>query len=138
MEEPEVAQSIMPVNRGGAPLGNQNARKHGFYSRRLNDEERAALDTAAEMRGLDAEIAVLRVKFQSLVDAERGNIDLAIQTAGLIARLLKIRDNLSSTKDERYELAMSKIYLKRGAAARNLAPRSGTGPCNGGGESSSA
>jgi len=33
----------MAGKKRGAPEGNQNARKHGFYSRVLTDEERQAI-----------------------------------------------------------------------------------------------
>jgi uncharacterized protein YjcR len=40
----------------GAPRGNQNARKHGFYSRALNEAQRIELDEAHEVEGIDAAI----------------------------------------------------------------------------------
>jgi uncharacterized protein YjcR len=46
----------------GAPRGNQNARKHGFYSRVLDDAEELDFEQATEVEGLDEEIALLRVK----------------------------------------------------------------------------
>ena len=98
-----------PPNKGGAPYGNQNARKHGFYSANLNETERAALEVAAEMRGIDDEIAILRVKIQSLVRSDHGNIRLAIQATSTLARLLKIRDEVSGGDDD-YDLSVMDLY----------------------------
>jgi len=43
--------------RGGAPRGNQNARKHGFYSKVLNEVERLDFELATGVEGIDDEIA---------------------------------------------------------------------------------
>ena len=56
----------------GAPRGNQNARKHGFYSRVLNEAHTLQLDQAREVEGIDEEIAVIRVKLLTLMDQHPG------------------------------------------------------------------
>ena len=48
--------------RRGAPLGNQNARKHGFYSRVLSPEQQKLLARVGLMKDLDREIDLARVK----------------------------------------------------------------------------
>lgn len=109
-EQQPTPQPPHPPNRGGAPYGNQNARKHGFYSATLSETERDALQTAAEMRGIDEEIAVLRVKIQSLIRSNHGNVRLVIEATSALARLLKIRDKLSGPKDDAHERALTTIY----------------------------
>jgi len=52
----------------GAPRGNQNARKHGFYSRVLDEVQKLHLDQARDVEGIDEEIAVIRVKLLTLMD----------------------------------------------------------------------
>ncbi len=42
----------------GAPKGNQNARKHGFYSQALNAAERVNFDSVFNCDGLDVELSV--------------------------------------------------------------------------------
>ena len=37
----------------GAPRGNQNARKHGFYSRILDQAERLDFEQATSVEGID-------------------------------------------------------------------------------------
>ena len=53
--------------KGGAPEGNQYARKHGFYSHIMSEEEQMDFDLATQVEGIDEEIALLRVKIKSLV-----------------------------------------------------------------------
>ena len=44
-------------SKPGAPKGNQNARKHGFYSKALDEAEKLQLEEARGIDGLDEEIA---------------------------------------------------------------------------------
>ncbi|GAJ06104.1 unnamed protein product, partial [marine sediment metagenome] len=43
----------------GAPKGNQNARKHGFYSKVLAEAEQFDFELASGVEGIDDEIALL-------------------------------------------------------------------------------
>lgn len=54
----------------GAPLGNTNAVKHGFYSKRFHRREAAALQDNPEI-DLTAEITILRLKIRSLAELSR-------------------------------------------------------------------
>ena len=47
--------------------GNQNARKHGFYSSTINPDEMCRLQDIIAQESIDPETAVFRVKLQSLV-----------------------------------------------------------------------
>ena len=58
--------------RRGAPAGNLNAVKHGFYSSRFKKAERNALDSN-EFPGLSQEIAMLRLFIRRVVQ-ESANI----------------------------------------------------------------
>ena len=49
------------MGKRGAPKGNQNARKHGFYSRALTEAEKVELEEASYVEGVDQEIALLRI-----------------------------------------------------------------------------
>jgi hypothetical protein len=88
---------------GGQP-GNQNARKHGFYSHALKKDEKSALKGAEDLDGLDQEIAVLRIKFRSLISEDQVNLRLINQTAETLAKLCHIksifyRSDSSKVKD---------------------------------------
>ena len=58
--------------RGGQP-GNQNAVKHGYYSKTFNDADRFDLNLAAGIEGIGEEIALLRFEIKKAVTG--GNID---------------------------------------------------------------
>jgi hypothetical protein len=92
----------------GAPPGNQNARKHGFYSRTLSKEELADLITYAVDPSLNEEIACARVALRRILkvitdqealdlhhDEHCRYIALALQATRTIARLLRDRRALS-------------------------------------------
>ena len=53
-------------NRGGQK-GNQNARKHGFYSSALTPDEICRFWNIVNQESVDPEMAVLRIKLQSLI-----------------------------------------------------------------------
>lgn len=89
----------------GAPKGNQNARKHGFYSRVLTEAQQVELESASQIEGVDQEIAFLRVKLQQLADERPDRLDLQLEAASTIARL--IRTHYSITKDQKKTLKES-------------------------------
>ena len=84
----------------GAPKGNQNARKHGFYSKVLDEAEQFDLELASDVNGIDDEIALLRVKIKSVLEKDPENIKLIMQATNTLARLVRTRYNISS-KDKK-------------------------------------
>lgn len=78
----------------GAPKGNQNARKHGFYSKVLDEKEQAAYDKAVFVEGIDEEIALLRVKMVSLLERDPENIRLVSQAANTLIKLMLIKHEI--------------------------------------------
>jgi len=81
----------MSHRKRGAPQGNQNARKHGFYSLVLDEAQQMDLQNAEGLEGLDDEIALLRVKIKALLVKEPENLQLIMQASGTLARLLRTR-----------------------------------------------
>jgi hypothetical protein len=84
----------------GAPEGNQNARKHGFYSKVLDESERLDFALATGVEGIDDEIALLRVKIKSLIAHDPDNITLIMQAINTLARVISTKYNLSK-KDKK-------------------------------------
>ena len=82
--------------RRGAPYGNQNARKHGFYSSVLTEAERRNLRQAADVKGISEEIDVLRVKLKSILARDPYNVKLISQAATSLSRLLRTRNKIGS------------------------------------------
>ncbi len=79
----------------GAPKGNQNARKHGFYSRVLDEAEQLDFELATGVEGIDDEIALLRVKIKSILTRDPENIKLIMQATNTLARLVRTNYNIS-------------------------------------------
>lgn len=87
--------------RGGQP-GNQNARKHGFYSRAVDAAEALQLEDAAAVEGLDEEIAILRVRLRRLLGECPDRLDLQLDAANTLTRMVKTRYQI--TKEQRRSL----------------------------------
>jgi len=81
--------------RRGAPKGNQNARKHGFYSKVLDEAERLDFELASGVEGIDDEIALLRVKIKSILERDPENIKLIMRATNALERLIRTRYNIS-------------------------------------------
>ena len=91
--------------RRGAPKGNQNARKHGFYSRVLTEAQQVELESASRIEGVDQEISFLRVKLKQLADQHPDRLDLQFEAANTIARL--IRTHYQITREQKQTLRES-------------------------------
>jgi len=88
------------IKRRGAPKGNQNARKHGFYSKALDEAEQLDLELATGVEGIDDEIALLRVKIKSILARDPDNVKLIMQATNALARLVRVKYNISK-KDKK-------------------------------------
>ena len=87
----------MPEETGkkrGAPKGNQYARKHGFYSKVLDEAEQLDFMLATGVEGIDDEVALLRVKIKSLVAHDPDNIALICKAINTLARVVGAKYNL--------------------------------------------
>ena len=80
----------------GAPTGNQNARKHGFYSQVLDEAAKLKFQQASEVEGLDAEIAIIRFKLGELLEKYPDRLDLQFKAASILARLISTRYNITA------------------------------------------
>jgi len=93
----------------GAPKGNQNARKHGFYSKVLDEAERLDFELATGVEGIDDEIALLRVKIKSVLAHDPENINLIMQATNTLARLVKTRYNISKEDKKGLKEAIANV-----------------------------
>jgi len=98
--------------RRGAQKGNQNARKHGFYSQVLDTEETRQLAQAREVDGIDEEIAIMRVKLLRLISHYPDRIDLQVAAASTIARMVRTKHSLSANPKESLKAAVSKVFTE--------------------------
>jgi hypothetical protein len=111
--------------RGGAPFGNLNALKHGFYSRRFRKSEMDDLENT-DFTGLRDEIAMLRVSIrrimewgsaiQSFPDAMTFLRVIALATASL-SRLIRTQQAIGGSEFESVIVqAISEVAEEMGIA----------------------
>jgi hypothetical protein len=78
----------------GAQPGNQNARKHGCYSKILSPEEQRLL-TVASIPGIDAEIALIRTRIRSLVQEEHCPTAPLVRMMESLCHAIRLKSNLA-------------------------------------------
>ena len=93
----------------GGQRGNQNARKHGFYSRVLDEAEQLDFELAAGVDGIDDEIALLRVKIKSLLGHDPEDVRLIMQATNTLATLVKTRYNISKEQQKGLKEAIGNV-----------------------------
>lgn len=95
----------------GAPAGNRNAQRHGFYAKLFTADEITDLAAVAAAEGLDDEIALLRVRIRR---AATGGAELnAISRAcGRLTQMLKAQQVLSGETMDRFQTAMSEVLAE--------------------------
>jgi len=99
----------MGEKKRGAPRGNQNARKHGFYSNVLSEAERQDFEQATSVEGVDDEIALLRVRIKSVVANDPDNIKLIMQAICILARLLGAKNNIDKKDKQGLKAAIGNV-----------------------------
>ena len=114
------------MGKRGTPKGKQNARKHGFYSQALADAARLHLEEAANIEGVDEEIAVLRLKLRDLVQNHPDSVDLQIKLANAIGRMVRTRYQLGKDEKRPVRDAIANV-LKEVAAPLGIGVGMGVG-----------
>ena len=102
----------MKLKKRGAPKGNQNARKHGFYSQVLDESEKLQLEQALGIEGIDEEIAILRVKLRTLIDKQPDRFDLHLEAANTIAQLVRTRYSITREQKKSLKEAIAKVLTE--------------------------
>ncbi|MBM4432966.1 MAG: hypothetical protein FJ025_03110 [Chloroflexi bacterium] len=101
-------------NRGGQK-GNQNARKHGFYSATLNPAEICELWNITNFEGVDPAIAVLRLKLQSVLRHDAANRRVLREASKLLAKWYSAQYHL----DEADTCYLKKFMRSMGSDVNN-------------------
>ena len=71
-----------------------------FYASRMTRTDKKRLADAQVVRGLDSEVALLRLKLGNLVDNDPDNIPLIFKGADLIVRAVAARTRVSKDSPE--------------------------------------
>ncbi len=78
---PALCASHSHVTGGGAPVANQNATRHGFYSAVLTEQEAADLLAHAQNDTIEDELALTRVMLRRLLEYLQKEIPEVDETA---------------------------------------------------------
>lgn len=106
-----------PRRRGSGRLqarrpGQRSKLARDFYGSALDAAERIELDAAAEVEGLDEEIAVLRVKLRKALSKHPEDLPLMLRGIDLLVKAVSARYRLSKQAEE--DLAESIAGVIRG------------------------
>jgi hypothetical protein len=104
-------------HRGGQP-GNQNARRHGFYSLYMSQEEISRLEQIVETEGIEKMVAIYRVKLSSALSHAPGNARLIRETVALLAKWYCSRYGLKG-EDRTFIRQLIRNALVKQANCRN-------------------
>ena len=107
----ETRDGLSARREGGQP-GNQNARKHGFYSRYLTPRQRQNYDEACEVKGTCSELGLLRCKLAGMLEQEPVNIALVNRLIITINRLESDRPVEAPEPSERSRQIMSGFFAQ--------------------------
>jgi hypothetical protein len=93
-----VTANITQIKRKrGGQKGNQNARKHGFYSNTLSLAEICRFWNIINLESVDPEIAVLRIKLQSSLHHDPGNRRVLTEASRLLVKWYSTKHRLDRT-----------------------------------------
>ena len=98
MDSQQTNQPSPPRRRRGAPIGNQNARTHGFYSSRLTERDQDSLPDAVHLKGLRVEIALIRLKIRRLVSNPDSPPELLFRAINTLARALEVNEQINNIR----------------------------------------
>ena len=81
-----------PKRRRGAPLGNQNARTHGFYSSHAREKDRQSIRDAFQLNGLQEEIALIRLKIKRIVSQPDAPPEILFRAINTLVRTMEVNE----------------------------------------------
>jgi hypothetical protein len=87
--------------------------ERGFYARKLPANEQRALAAAAELEGVDAEIAVLRILIHRVVTA--GDVKEARRNIDTLCRTLKARHALDDRSADQLASSVERVLDSLGS-----------------------
>jgi len=114
----------------GGQKGNQNARKHGFYSPALSPAETADLWTGINIEGVDPHVALVRVKLLSSLQHDPTNRRVLAEASRLLARAYSDMYSLDTT-DHDFLKTVIDLILESAVAARSANPHGPATPPTG-------
>ena len=105
----------MKRKRGGQQ-GNQNARKHGFYSGAFNAEQLSEFWRLVAAGKLPPELAAMRVKLASALQANPGDRRIIRDAARLLAAWLSEREQLDRQEAEAVRRCFVQLFQSQASS----------------------
>jgi hypothetical protein len=94
----------------GAPKGNLNSLKHGFYSKVFNEAEKLEFNHAAGIEGIDEEIALLRLEIKKAISGgDERNLLLLVKAAGALEKLIRTRYQITAAQRKGLKVAIGNV-----------------------------
>ncbi|MGD1119981.1 MAG: hypothetical protein ABR886_10935 [Dehalococcoidales bacterium] len=95
----------------GAQLGNQNAIKHGYYSRAFNQKEKYDFSLAAGINGIDEEITLLRFEIKKAVTGgDIKNLVPLSKAAYALEKLIRTRQRVFTDEQAQIGKAVENAF----------------------------
>jgi hypothetical protein len=105
----------MAKSEAGQRRRGRRSKAAGFYRSALSEAERLALSEAAAMRGLDEEIAILRVKLRSALEENPQDVKLMFKGLELLVKALSARFRLSQQAEDELSERVEAVLRDLGA-----------------------
>ncbi len=105
--------------KGGGQPGNQNARKHGFYSRVLTADQERLLPSAATMKGLERNIEVAQVRLLSIMAYKPEDHKLLFRGLAVLNRLVREQNTAKSRASATANRTMRALLKSMARPAQN-------------------
>lgn len=93
---------------GGQP-GNQNARKHGFYSQAITPELQALILPARQIEGIDMELALARAKVKSIAAHDPKNYAVLFDALAIVGQLSGTKQRLGKHTSRQFSRALKLV-----------------------------
>jgi hypothetical protein len=94
----------------GAPKGNRNSIKHGFYSKVFDEAERFDFNDAVGIEGIDEEIALLRLELKKAISGgDDRNLLLLVKASNALEKLIRTRYQITAAQRKGLKEAMENV-----------------------------
>jgi hypothetical protein len=108
----KLKPAMQPPEKPGTDA--QEGLETSFYEKVLDAAEKLDFATAAEVDGIDDEIAILRVKIKAILANEPENIKLMMAATNLLAKLVKTRYSMNKRQEKSLGEAIHRIITEIG------------------------
>ena len=99
-----------PRGKRGAPRGNVNALKNGYYSRILNEAEMVDFALASGIEGIDDEIALLRLEIKkAIAGGDDTTLRILVKGMGILEKLVRTRYQITASQRKGLKEAIQNV-----------------------------